>query len=106
MADQMQPMAFEDIDPQVFGMFFHWIYYKRCIEGEIRAQVVQKKSFDILKFGELWVLARRFLMPALQDHVTDTIKDITLCGSYTFTNFAAFIILASKVNVETIRLQI
>jgi hypothetical protein len=62
-----QPLELEDIDLDVFGLFIQWIYSQKVTneEGEPAFQH---------QLMQLWVLAERLNMPALQNDAIDGIQ--------------------------------
>lgn len=69
-----QSVRLEDVDPAIFGLLVHWVYYQKfdlpTAEGKDG-----KSTADYEKLAALWILAQRTLMAALQNHVVDVIFD-------------------------------
>lgn len=65
-------MRLEDVDPVVFGLLVHWVYHQKFQLPRVEGKE-GKLSADYEKLAELWILAQRMLMPALQNHVVDDI---------------------------------
>ncbi|KAG9228230.1 hypothetical protein BJ875DRAFT_478002 [Amylocarpus encephaloides] len=63
-------MRLEDVDPAVFGLLIHWVYHQKFDLPRVEGKE-GKVSADYEKLAELWILAQRTLMPALQNHVVD-----------------------------------
>ena len=62
-----KPLELEDVDVHVFGLFIHWIY---------KQKVTNKKGQPAFqhRLMQLWVLAERLNMPALQNDAIDGIE--------------------------------
>lgn len=71
---ESQSMPLEDVDPAVFGLLVHWVYHQKFDLPRVEGKE-GKFSADYEKLAELWILAQRTLMPALQNHVVDVILD-------------------------------
>lgn len=67
-------MRLEDVDSAVFGVLVHWVYHQKFDLPRLEGKE-GKFSADYEKLAELWILAQRTLMPALQNHVVDVIFD-------------------------------
>jgi hypothetical protein len=67
-------MFLEDIDPVVFCFFVYWVYYQKFDLPRIESKE-RKFSADYEKLAELWILAQRTLIPALQNHIINIIFD-------------------------------
>lgn len=65
-------MRLEDVDPAVFGLLVHWVYHQKFDLPRVEGKE-GNFSADYEKLAELWILAQRTLIPALQNHVVDVI---------------------------------
>ncbi|KAL2066895.1 hypothetical protein VTL71DRAFT_1319 [Oculimacula yallundae] len=66
---QTQTMNFDDIDPTLFGYFVHWLYTQK-LESDFGVEITAEKLV------KLWILAERFIIPALQNQVIDKFFDV------------------------------
>lgn len=67
---QTQTMQLDGVEPEVFGVLVHWIYYQ-TIEEEQIADKEQITHIDVGKLGKIWVLAERLMMPTFQNRIMD-----------------------------------
>ena len=59
-------MKLDDVDPLVFGLLVNFLYCKEVVYYNS-----QDCSPTLTTFGKLWVLADRFLIRELKEHVSD-----------------------------------
>ena len=60
---ETKAFQFDDVDPEVASWLIHWVYYQRITPNPPSDLPLASRLF------RLWVLADRFIMPALQKHV-------------------------------------
>ena len=69
-------MHLDDVEPEVFGLFIHWIYYQ-----DIPNEPTQPGY--LLNVARLWVMAQRFLIPRLQNAAIQILNRGFYLGIYT-----------------------
>ncbi|KAH8820631.1 hypothetical protein F5884DRAFT_56879 [Xylogone sp. PMI_703] len=57
----LAPVNLPDYEPDIFVEFLNWLYLGQIFQGEVQP--------TLLKFLQLWVMAEKFQMPTLQNHV-------------------------------------
>ena len=62
-------LILKDIEEKVFHLLVHWLYTQRLdvADGEAKALIL---------FTKLWLMADRFMMPALQNATIDRIAKL------------------------------
>ncbi|KAL3424070.1 BTB/POZ domain-containing protein [Phlyctema vagabunda] len=91
-----QSISLEDVDLAVFGLLVHWVYYQKFDLPRVEGKE-GKFCADYEKLAELWILAQRTLMSALQNHVIDIIFDsLSKIDLWDGSNFGRLMELASE----------
>ncbi|KAF8852848.1 hypothetical protein BDZ45DRAFT_749143 [Acephala macrosclerotiorum] len=64
---QSQSITLEDLDANVFALFVEWLYTQN-----VPAEHNTGEKVTMLQYAKLWVLAKRFVIPTLQNIVMKT----------------------------------
>jgi hypothetical protein len=70
-------MTLEDVDPSVFGLLLSWFYGSKIAKRKVGERKDVILSQTPVELAKLWVLAKRFQMPRLQNAVVDEIFHAT-----------------------------
>jgi len=85
-------MKLDDVEAEVFGRLVHWIYYGVIEDYEgltaLRPHIIFETNMSMAK---LWVLARRCLIPKLQNQVMRLLVDHNSRRGLTSSRLVKFI---------------
>ncbi|KAH8601405.1 hypothetical protein B0O99DRAFT_736614 [Bisporella sp. PMI_857] len=67
-----QIMDLDDVEPSIFGMVVHWLYFNKIDGGGHLLATTDK----LVMRAKVWVLGRRFLMPQLQNYISSGLVSV------------------------------
>ena len=101
MEGESQSMRLDDVDPAVFGLLVHWIYFQKFDLPMVKGNE-EEPTADYEKLAELWILGQRTIMPALQNYVVDVVLDsFSQQELWDGSNFGLFMELAAENDLQS-----
>jgi hypothetical protein len=70
-----QEMTIDDVEPETFGLLVAWLDPAKIepMEHAIEIEASRRPGREALRFGKLWLLARRCIIPRLENQLADEI---------------------------------